>query len=183
MFELWNEPFKEDELPPSSDSNSSRWSELKPYFEGLISTIRANGSESVILATGNHWAFNLKGIKDDPLADPSTAYTWHVYAGHEGNDPARWAAALDGLHTVKPVVVTEWGFQPGAHAHYRGTAKTFGIKFRDRFLQGRGLHSTAWRWSASYGPSLFKRDWRTRTVWGDFAHDYLRAHNRAPARP
>jgi hypothetical protein len=88
-----------------------------------------------------------------------------------------------GFVTVKPVVVTEWGFQPRAHAHYRGTAKTFGIKFRDRFLQGRGLHSTAWCWSASYGPSLFKRDWRTRTVWGDFAYDYLRAHNRDPARP
>jgi len=182
MIELWNEPLKEDELPPS-DQNSSKWSELKPYFENLISIIRANGSESVILATGNHWAYNLKGIKDDPLDDPNTAYTWHVYAGHEGNDPSRWAAALDGLHTVKPVVVTEWGFQPRAHAHYRGTAKTFGIKFRDRFLQGRGLHSTAWCWSASYGPSLFKRDWRTRTVWGDFAYDYLRAHNRDPARP
>ena len=182
MFELWNEPVKEDELPPS-DQNSSKWSELKPYFENLISIIRANGSESVILATGNHWAYNLKGIKDDPLDDPNTAYTWHVYAGHEGNDPSRWAAALDGLHTVKPVVVTEWGFQPRANAHYRGTAKTFGIKFRDRFLQGRGLHSTAWCWSASYGPSLFKRDWRTRTVWRDFAYDYLRARNRDPVRP
>jgi len=180
MFELWNEPVKEDELPPS-DPNSSEWDQLKPYFEDLISMIRSNGSQSVILATGNHWAYNLKGIKDDPLEDPNTAYTWHVYAGHEGNDPARWAAALDGLHKVKPVVVTEWGFQPRAHAHYRGTAKTFGNKFRSRFLEGRQLHSTAWCWSATYGPSLFKRDWRTRTVWGNFAYDYLRAHN--PARP
>jgi hypothetical protein len=68
----------------------------------------------VILATGNHWAFNLEGIKDDPLDDPYTAYTWHVYACHEGNDPGRWAAALDGLHETIPVVVTEWGFQPRA---------------------------------------------------------------------
>jgi endoglucanase len=182
MFELWNEPVKEDELPPS-DPNSSAWDQLKPYFEGLISTIRNNGSQSVILATGNHWAFNLKGIKDDPLSDPDTAYTWHVYAGHEDNNPKRWAAALDGLHRVKPVVVTEWGFQPGAHAHYRGTAETFGNKFRSRFLEGRQLDSTAWCWSATYGPSLFKRDWRTRTVWGNFAYDYLRAHNKNPARP
>jgi hypothetical protein len=137
----------------------------------------------VILATGNHWAFNLEGINDDPLDDPNTAYTWHVYAGHEGNDPGRWAAALDGLHETKPVVVTEWGFQPRARAHYRGTAKTFGIKFRDRFLQGRGLHSTARCWSRYHGPSLFKRDWRTRTTWSEFAYDYLRRHNRNPARP
>jgi hypothetical protein len=99
---------------PPSDPDSSRWSELKPYFEELVSTIRRNSSQSVILATGNHWAFNLEGINDDPLDDPNTAYTWHVYAGHEGNDPGRWAAALDGLHETKPVVVTEWGFQPRA---------------------------------------------------------------------
>jgi endoglucanase len=183
MFELWNEPvYEEDELHPS-DPNGSKWAQLKPYYEELITLIRDNGSQSVILATGNHWAYNLKGIKDDPLSDPDTAYTWHVYAGHDENSPQRWAAALDGLHRVKPVLVTEWGFQPRAHAHYRGTAETFGKKFRDQFLEGRRLHSTAWCWSATYGPSLFKRDWRTRTVWGEFAYDYLRKHNRDPARP
>jgi endoglucanase len=183
MFELWNEPvYEEDELHPS-DPDGSKWAQLKPYYEELVTLIRDNGSRSVILATGNHWAYNLKGIKDDPLSDPNTAYTWHVYAGHDENKPQRWAAALDGLQQVKPVLVTEWGFQPRAQAHYRGTAETFGKKFRDQFLEGRGLHSTAWCWSAIYGPSLFKRDWRTRTAWGDFAYDYLRRHNRDPARP
>ena len=59
----------------------------------------------------------------------------------------------------------------------------FGTKVRDRFLQGRGLHGTAWCWSRYYGPSLSERDWRTRTTWGEFAYDYLRRHNRNPARP
>ena len=67
----------------------------------------------MILATGNHWAYNLKNIKDDPLSDPNIAYTWHVYADHDENNPNRWAAALDGLHRVKPVLVTEGGFEPG----------------------------------------------------------------------
>ena len=47
----------------------------------------------------------------------------------------------DGYYQPVP---PEWGFQPRAHAHYRGTAKTFGNKFRSRFLEGRELHSTAW---------------------------------------
>ncbi len=183
MFELWNEPvYEEDELPPD-DPNGSKWAELKPYFEGLIGAIRANGSSSVILATGNHWAYNMKGIKEDLLSDPNTAYTWHVYAGHDGNDPARWAYALDGLDEIKPVVVTKWGFKPKARAHYRGTARTFGNKFRDRFLEGRDLHSTAWCWSPYYGPEMLKRDWMTRTTWGKFAYNYLRTYNADPARP
>lgn len=55
---------------------------LKPYFEDLISTIRENGNQSVVFATGNYRAYKLKGIKDDPLSDLNTAYTWHVYVGH-----------------------------------------------------------------------------------------------------
>ena len=56
-------------------------------------------------------------------------------------------------------------------------------RFRSRFLEGRQLHGTAWCWSATYGPSLFKRGWRTRAVWGSFAYDYLQAHNKNPACP
>jgi len=56
----------------------------------------------VVLATGNHRAYNPKGIKDDPLSDPNTACAWHVYASHEGNDPSRWAATLDGLQRINP---------------------------------------------------------------------------------
>jgi hypothetical protein len=124
----------------------------------------------------------LKGIKDDLLEDPNTAYTWQVYAGHDGNDPSRWALALDGLDEVRPVVVTEWGFEPKANAHYRGTARTFGNKYRNRFLEGGDLHSTAWCWSPYYGPRMLKRDWSGRTTWGNFARDYLRAYNESPVR-
>ena len=71
MFELWNEPvYEEDELL-LSDPDGSKQSLLKPYFEDLISTIRDNGNQSIVFATGNHWAYNLKGIKDDPLSDPN----------------------------------------------------------------------------------------------------------------
>ena len=70
----------------------------------------------------------------------------------------------EGWHRVKLVLVSEWDFQSGAYAHYRGTAETFGKKTREQFLEGRHLPSTAWCWSASYRPSLFKRVWRTRTA-------------------
>lgn len=182
VFELWNEPVDEVELSPS-DPNASKWAELKPYFNQLIDIIRGNGNQSVILASGNHWAYNLKGIKDDLLEDSNTAYTWHVYAGHDENKPARWAQALDGLEGVRPVLVTEWGFKPRTNEHFQGTARTFGNKFRDQFLEGRGLHSTAWCWSPYYSPELLKRGWSGRTTWGNFAYDYLRTYNTNPTRP
>ena len=182
MFELWNEPtFAAQETNPH-DTATSRWSELKPYFERLVTAIRGNGSSSVVIASGNHWAYNLKGIRADLLADPNSAYSWHVYSGKEFNDPERWAAALDGLETMKPVVVTEWGFEPSSVEHWRGTADGFGEPFR-KLLEEHGLHSTAWCWNANYGPALFEKDWSTPTVLGRFVQAYLADGREAPVRP
>ncbi|WP_224360525.1 cellulase family glycosylhydrolase [Hyalangium versicolor] len=170
IFELWNEPVQSED----DSAAVSYWSQLKPFFEQLVTLIRSKSNGSVILASGNSWAYNLKGIKNNLLTDPNTAYTWHVYAGNDGNDPARWAAALDGLDQLKPVFVTEWGFQqPSTGDHFDGTASSFGNKFRDQFLEGRGLHSTGWSWNVDYGPALLESDWTTRTIWGDFLYSYL----------
>jgi len=97
------------------DPNGSKWTGLN-----LTNTIRDN--QSVVPATGNHGAYNMKGIKDDLLEDPNTAYTCHVYAGHDENKPARWVQALDGPEEVRPGLVTEWGFRPRTNEHFRGTA-------------------------------------------------------------
>jgi hypothetical protein len=156
VFELWNEPvYEEDELHPS-DPNGSKWAQLKPYYEAVISTIRANGSQSVILATGNHWAYNLKKTsrmtrsRIPTLPTPGT-----TTGGHDENNPNRWAAALDGLHRVKPVLVTEGARTRGERPlpEHRADVRE---KFRDRSLEGRRPHSTARCWSKSYGPSTFR---------------------------
>jgi endoglucanase len=182
MFELWNEPtFAARETNPH-DTSASRWSELKPYWQRLIGAIRGNGSSSVIIASGNHWAYNLKGIRADLLADPNSAYSWHVYSGKEFNDPERWVEALDGLEAVRPVVVTEWGFEPTTVEHWKGTADGFGEPFR-KLLEERGLHSTAWCWNANYGPALLAKDWSTPTVLGEFVHAYLGEASGSPVRP
>jgi len=182
MFELWNEPtFAARETNPH-DANTSRWSELKPYWQRLVGAIRGNGSSSIVIASGNHWAYNLKGIRADLLADPNAAYSWHVYSGKEFNDPERWVEALDGLEAVRPVVVTEWGFEPITVEHWKGTADGFGEPFR-KVLEEHGLHSTAWCWNANYGPALLEKDWSTPTVLGEFVHAYLGEASGRPVRP
>lgn len=180
LFELWNEPVSR----PDEDLEAAEktWPQLKRFYEKLTAVIRRNSNNSVILAAGGKWAYCLRGVKADLLPDAQTAYTWHVYAGHDRNDPKRWTAALDGLHRVRPVLVTEWGFEPGARAHYKGTAADFGDRFRDEILEGLGLHSTAWCFLPGWGPSL-QRGWGRRTRWGDFAFAYLNRANAQAVRP
>lgn len=170
-FELWNEPTRLQ--AESQGVPEPSWPRLKPYWLRLLETIRPR-SKNLVIATGGAWAYDLRGVRNDLLKRENIAYAWHVYAGHQENDPKKWAAALDDLPTAAPVIVTEWGFSRGAEgAHYKGTPEDFGNLFVRDFLEGRGLHSTAWCWHASWGPAMLEADWRTPTEFGRFVKDYL----------
>jgi aryl-phospho-beta-D-glucosidase BglC (GH1 family) len=172
IFELWNEPvasIKEEdgEVPP-------QWEKMKPFYAELLRIVRTH-SDNVVLATGNEWAYDLRGIREDPLPGGNVAYCWHIYASTDDNDETEWAKQLDDLQTVAPVMVTEWGFQEHTKEDFRGTVKTFGAKFVRDFLEGRRLHSTAWCWHPDWTPVMLKLDWKTPTPMGRFVMDYLAA--------
>lgn len=175
VFELWNEAIytREDWRP----GVGPRWKELKPHLEKLLAVVRKHG-DNVVLASGNHWGYQLAGIRKDPLEGKNVAYAWHIYAGQYKNDRKHWASALDELQTIAPVVVSEWGFERNSDKHYSGTAEDFGNPFVKEFLEGRGLHSVAWCWHPDIGPPMLKFDWRTPTEWGAFVKDYLTTHAR-----
>lgn len=168
VFELWNEPvFSENETPVEP-----QWARLKPHWEELTALIREQGAKNLLLATGSQWSYDLRGIKNNLLADGNTAYAWHIYAGIDNDSPTLFAAKLDGLDEVKPVVVTEWGFDP-LNAKHQGTADSFGYNFRTYFLQGRKLHHLAWCWHPVWTPRMLEADWRTPTAFGFFVKETL----------
>jgi len=172
IFELWNEPVltkkeEDGELGP-------QWERLKPYFAQLLAVVRKH-SDNVILAAGNNWAYDLRGVRNDPLPGKNIAYAWHIYAGSDDDDETVWAQYLDNLQKVAPVMVTEWGFQPDTTESFKGTVKSFGAKFARDFLEGRHLHSTAWCWHPDWTPVMLKADWKTPTTMGKFVMQYLAA--------
>lgn len=175
IFELWNEAIytREDWRPEVGQ----KWAKLKPYHASLLRTVRKHG-DNVVLVSSNHWSYMLTGVKNDLLEGKNVAYTWHIYAGQYKNDRKKWAAALDDLQTVAPVVVAEWGFERDTDRHYKGGPDDFGTPFVREFLEGKGLHSAAWCWHPNVGPAMLQSDWRTPTEYGTFVRDYLRKYNR-----
>jgi len=179
-FHLWCEPvLKEDDWETKPGST---WSSLRPWFVKLTSAIRAEGAGNLVLATGNRWAYDLIGIRANPLPDKNTAYMWHVYGGHDDNKPAMWAKALDNLYKVAPVVVSEWGFDAETKEHFKGTEAAFGRPFL-KFMEDRGLHWTAWCWHPTWGPTLLQNDWKSPTPYGGFVKTALGKLNKNPTRP
>lgn len=178
-FELWNEPVRgPDDWKPDPEA----WNQLRPYLERLTEIVRQH-SENLVIVTGGSWAYGLPGIRANPPSDLNTAIAWHVYAGKENNDEARWAAALDDLHHDFPVIVTEWGFAEDGAPHFRGGVADFAGKFARNWLEGRSLHWVAWCWHPTVGPSLIERDWHTPTSFGRVTGSLLRANTRPILRP
>lgn len=169
LYELWNEPTTNIEEEEGGDL--SYWKKYRPYWRVLTDAVRASGNTNVMLVAPPLWAFNLRGLKESLLPDEQTAYTWHVYGDAF---PEEWADAIDGLDALKPIVVTEWGFEPDAKQHWAGTAAEYGQPFAD-FMDARGLSSTAWCWNPDYGPALRKPNAKP-TIWGEFAREYLKKH-------
>ncbi len=170
-FELWNEPvFDPDEWPVVPGAH---WPELKARYEELLALVRA-GSDNLVLLGGDRWAYDLRGIRADPVRGGNVGYAWHVYAGHDGNDGRLWARRLDDLDRVHPVVVTEWGFsRTCGGASYRGTPESFGRRFMREFLDGREMSWTGWVWHPEWGPAMLERDWSTPTEFGRFVRSCL----------
>lgn len=175
LFELWNEPIVDDKLYVSTGQH---WPQLKRTWLSLIETIRKR-SETIILASGDRYAHDLKHAAKDLINDPRVAYAWHCYPEMDKGQPNRWPASLDGLQAMKPVFVTEWGFDRDEDVSVRGTPADFGRPFTQTVLERYQLHSTAWVWSSQAGPRMFDEH-GVDTEFGRFVRGYLRETPKAP---
>jgi len=169
IFELWNEPLS----PTAWDApNDYVWPELRARYSELVGLIRRT-TENLVLCAGDWNSYDLRGVRQNPVSGTNIGYVWPCYPLQGRGDPGAWAAMLDGLEAVAPVVVTEWGFSPEATSeHYHGTAESFG-KPLIAFLDRRGLHWIAWCWHPEWGPPMLEGDWEVPTSFGSFVKAQL----------
>ena len=168
IFEIWNEPAVD---PNVGQSTGKSWPVLKKTWDELIAVIRKH-SDALVLATGDRFAHDLKGVKADLIADSRTAYAWHSYPNEDKGKTNRWHVSLDGLPAVKPVVVTEWGFCTNCDSGLTGSPADFGKPFVTQVLDHYGLHSTAWCYSPGAAPAMLQQD-GSMTVFGAFVKDHI----------
>jgi hypothetical protein len=176
VFQLWNEPIHD---PDERVAPGARWPALRSCYEDLLSAVRVR-SANLALCAGDRWAYDLRGIRADPVRDGNVGYAWHVYAGADDDDPLLWTQKLDDLDRTHPVIVTEWGFcRSCVGAHYQGTPEGYGRSFMTKFLNGREMSHTGWVWHPYWSPSMILADWRTATEFGRFVASHL-AHGPRP---
>ena len=176
IFDLWNEPVYDSTDWVGTDPNPY-WPILKGYYETLIQTVRNNGAQNIVLATGNRWASWLVGIKDNPLADSNVVYAYHKYSSADGpNTVAEWNKDTGGLIGVKPVIVSEWGYEDSdvADPTWPGSQASYGDPFT-QWMESNHLGNLSWIYHHDWTPAMLKAD-ESLTLYGTFVKQYLISH-------
>lgn len=173
MFDLWNEPVHPDDFTLYGSTPNPLWAPLKSMYESLIQAVRNNGGQNIVIATGNRWASWLVGIKDNPLADSKVIYAYHKYSVTGYNTASVWNNDLGGLLGVKPIIITEWGYEDSdvTNPSWPGTQASYGDPFT-QWLDSNNLSNLAWMYHHDWTPALIKSD-STTTLYGTFVKGYF----------
>lgn len=105
LYEICNEPngdcYDAIGTPVTWENN------IKPYAETVVSTIRANDPDNIIIIGTSTWSQDVDIASLDPVEGENLMYTFHFYArshGQEHRDKVQTA-----LDNGLPVFCTEWG--------------------------------------------------------------------------
>lgn len=136
IYEICNEP-----------NGDITWADnVKPYAEEIIPIIREHDPDSVVLVGSPHWSTKVRDAADDPLAFDNVMYTYHFYAGTNGDaDRDNIDYALD---KGCAVFVSEWGTtdSTGAGELYLDSAQEW-----IDFMSERQLSWANWAMAAADG--------------------------------
>ncbi len=178
LFDLWNEPVNIADLTTGPSDPNPLWPVLRSYYVTLLQIVRSNGAQNIVIATGNYWASWLAGIKDNPLPDANVVYAYHKYSEPGENTASVWNRGTGGLIGVKPVIVSEWGYEDadaGPDPQWPGSAASYGIPFTNWLEQNR-LSNLAWIYHYDWTPAMLKSD-GSLTLYGKFVRSYIASHN------
>mgnify|MGYP001156920826 FL=1 len=131
IYEIYNEPL------------NVSWTEvLLPYHQQIITTIRKNDSENLIICGTPNWSQGVLEASRNPLEGFNLAYTLHFYAGtHSAKLRDQVSEALK---TGMPIFVTEFGT-----THADGDGQVF-YKESNIWLDFMTKNQVSWcNWSIS----------------------------------
>lgn len=94
IYEICNEPCDN----PKTSVKDDKWSNIKEYANQVISTIRNNSPEAIIVCGSPSYSNDLASVINDPLEYENVVYTDHIYEWHYDNQlPLEKKAVESGL--------------------------------------------------------------------------------------
>jgi hypothetical protein len=143
MYEIFNEPTCSDQ-------------DVVAYAKEVIPAIRKIDEDNVIIVGSAMWSRHPDEVTEAGSGQTNIAYTWHGYIehGHEGdwNGKTHWNNGL-------PIVVTEWGMEPGNTGGLIDKYKQAGVMSAFWSMSNKGGKDASW--------SVLKEDCFKTTGWSE----------------
>lgn len=161
LYEVFNEPLALD------------WeTELKPYHESLVATIRKNDPDNIIILGTPNWDQDVDVAASSPLAGENLMYTLHFYScSHQAPYRSKAMAARSlGL----ALFVTEWG-ATDADGGLDGVVCEAEARTWHDWLDETGISWTAWKLDGCSDSSCMFVD-QTAPVDGGWTSEWLNGH-------
>ncbi|HUA37304.1 MAG TPA: cellulase family glycosylhydrolase [Candidatus Sulfopaludibacter sp.] len=178
IFGLYNEPHDvswgvwrnggmADDKPPDWNPDQTRTRYDSVGMQQLYDAVRATGAQNVVTVAGLDWGFDLSGVLDGH----AITGTNYVYETHPYPNKKDWDKSFGALSLKYPLYVGEWGFGGQSVGGTNGLA--YGQRLMDYVKQHDIPMWTAWDFSATAGPTMFKNWSYEPTVFGKFVKKQL----------
>jgi endoglucanase len=156
FFELFNEP-----TLMNGELGKCSWQQWKEMMEEIIGIIRATGAKQIPLVAGFNWAYDLREVKENPIAAEGIAYVSHPYPQKRSKPwEKQWTEDWGFVAEKYPVMLTEIGFcgadDPGAHIPVISD-ESYGDAIT-KYTSERGISYIVWVFDPKWAPMLFN-DW------------------------
>jgi endoglucanase len=180
VYELFNEP-----TTAGGKYGKRNWDEWKAWNEQLIDLIREQDADTIPLVAGFDWAYELREVRDEPVAREGVAYASHPYPQKERpavpsreNFFAAWESAWGFVADDHPVILTEIGWvAPGGYGASVPVINdgSYGPMIAE-YMDRKGISWTAWCFDPDWWPVLIE-DWDfTPSEQGRFFRSLMLEH-------
>ena len=168
LYETFNEP-----------QQISWTSELKPYHEAVIASIRRHDPDNIVILGTPSWSQQVDTASFDPVKGANLMYTLHFYAC----DHTLRTRAMRALEKGKAVFVTEWGATK-ADGGVEGDLCLDNAQAWTDWMRQYGISWTAWKLDNCTDLSCYFKSsgvsvdggWTDDDLWGHgpFVRDRMR---------
>ena len=122
MFELANEPVNILGTDGTYGSGSQgNFDNLKKYFQAVVDTMRANGSQNILWVPGLAYQSSYSGYASNPIEGSNIGYAVHIYPGWFGsgsgytNFQKGWNDDVKPVANFAPICITEMDWAPAKY--------------------------------------------------------------------
>ncbi|MEM6344323.1 MAG: cellulase family glycosylhydrolase [Bacteroidota bacterium] len=174
FYELFNEPTVQ-----GGQLGRCSWKQWATLMEEIIEIVRANGGKGIPLVAGFNWAYDLRPVRERPIAAEGIAYVSHPYPQKRPKPWLdQWTSDWGFIKEKYPLILTEIGFageeEKGAHVPVISD-ESYGEAITN-YCDERDISYLVWVFDARWAPPLFS-DWDyTLTRHGKFFKEKMQSY-------